>query len=127
MRNFVQYHNPDKRGKFVPTPHRFLIVTNKTVDNLVGDRIWLLSRRGKPPQYILCETFIVEKVGRGQSGPQRNFAEGSDGRAFIPSVRIDQEPWFERLRGLTGNFRFGLQAVNNEEIVQGLLRAGSET
>ncbi len=127
MRDFVQYHNPDKRGVFRPSRRNYRIITDKTVDKLVGDRVWLVSRRGSPPEYILCETFVVERVGqRGRLGRLQNFAEASHGTPFDPPVRIDHEPWFGRLRKLTGNFAFGLQAIRNDEVLRGLVKVGTK-
>ena len=124
MRHFVQYHNPDKYGVFTPSEGDFDIFTDKPVDGLVGDRVWLVSKHGDPPDYVLCMTFVVDEVGVG--GPLKHLARGSHGRIFSPPVSIEYEPWFNRLRQLTGNFAFGLQAINDEEVVEGLLRSASK-
>src|SRR5438445_11121683 len=126
MRHFVQYHTPDTHGQFEPGKPGFGIITDKPVDGLVGDRVWLVSRRENPWQYILCETFVVETVGRARRGPQRNFAEAKNGQPFADPVRIDHKRWFARLRRLTGNFAFGLQHIQDEEVVQGLLEVASK-
>lgn len=125
MRDFVQYHNPDQYGQFDPSEKEFRIFTRKSVDDLVGNRVWLVSRRGDPPEYILCMTFVAERVDEGP--PLKYFAEASQGRMFDPPVRIDHEPWFERLRKVTGNFHFGPQPINDEEVVQGLLKIASQS
>jgi hypothetical protein len=125
MNHYVQYHNPDKLGEFRPRKGSFGIITDKCVDHLFGNRIWLVSRRGKPHQYqyLLCETFIVEQVGARGAGPLRNFAESSHGRDFSPPVRIDHEPWFGTFLKQNQNFRFGLQTINDDQAIQGLLKA----
>ena len=126
MRHFVQYHNPDKYGPFRPSKDKFGIITNKRVDSLKGDTVWLVSRRGNPPEYVLCETFVVERVGKGPPGSLQNFAKASHGRSFDPPEKIDHEPWFKRLRRLTQNFRFGLTHVQDEQVIEGLLKAISQ-
>ena len=124
MGHCVQYHNPEKQGPFSPEEDDFSIFTKKSVDHLVGETIWLVSRRGDPVEYVLCMTFVVERVGRDPE--LGNVAWASRGRVFSPPVRIDREPWFGRLRYLTGNFAFGLQPINEEEVVEGLLRSSSQ-
>ena len=127
MRHWVQYHNPERYGEFQPSERDFGIVTSKKVDSLVGDRVWLVSRRGKPTIYVLCETFIVESVGSEGSEPHRNFARASQGQPFKPPVRISDEDWFLRLRRLTQNFRRGLFHIKDEEIVEGLMAVSART
>ena len=124
MRDWVQYHNPDKVGPYKPEEGCFHIFTNKRLAlRLLGDRVWLVSRKGKPPQYVLCERFVVDRVGE-QLGRWRYFAEGSrDGESFSPLRRIDDKPWFERLKRV---FRFGLTHIRDKEVVQGLLRSASQ-
>jgi hypothetical protein len=126
MRHWVQYHNPDKHGEYTPEEGHFGIFTDKCVHGLVGDRVWLVSRNGKPRKYIfvLCETFVVEKFGKQKSGPLQYTAEAwQGGKSFSPPVRIDAEPWFGRLLRM---IRFGLSHVKDEEIIQGLLRVASK-
>ena len=125
MRHFVQYHNPDKLGQFRPSEKEFGIVTDKRFNGLVGSTVWLISRRDKPAEYVLCETFIVEKVGTNPTETLKNFASSSHGQPFDPPRRIDREPWFEILQKLTGNFAFGLQPINEEAVIQGLMAIAS--
>lgn len=125
MRNFVQYHNPDRMGPYQREEGKYGIVTNKPVKNRVGDRIWLVTRRNNPREYFLCESFVVDRAGPRDTGPFKNFAEGDNGWAPKHPVRIDCEPWFERLLHLTGNFRYCLQAINESEtdVIKGLQKA----
>ena len=123
MRHFVQYHNPTKMGEYDPAEGDY-IVTNKTVGCCAGDRVWLISRRGEPKnyEYFLCKTFLAESIGPNSSRRFPDFrysVKGSDGKSF-DQMAIDQEPWFERLRMLDGNFAFGLQPINDAEVVKGL-------
>ncbi len=125
MRHFVQYHNPDKMDKWNPALG-FYIVTKKKPVCSTNDRVWLIGRRGKPGkyEYVLWMTFPVERMGPNDSGQFRDFpysVTGSNGKMF-DDVAIDQEPWFKDLRTLHGNFAFGLQPINNTEVVKGLSR-----
>jgi len=122
VRHWVHYHNPDKVGPYRPKKGSFEIFTNKRVDKLLGDRVWLVSRKGKPRRYVLCETFVVDRVGM-QLGRWRYFAEGSDGQPFSPLRRIDDKPWFERLKRV---FHFSLTHIRDKEVVRGLLRTASQ-
>jgi hypothetical protein len=118
MRHWVQYHNSEVRGPYVPSSSGFRIVTDKPVDSLRGDRVWLVTSRDNPRHYYLCATFIVDDVDRLPSGPQQNLAMGSSGQAL--DVRIDSMPWFPDLQHATGNFAFGLQHLKSPAIVAGL-------
>lgn len=126
MRHYVQYHNPDKFGQFRPNNRNFGIVTNKFFEDLRGSTVWLVSRQGKPPLYVLCERFLVEEVGPNLKGALRYYAKASHGRSFDPPRRIDDQPWFELLRKLTGDFAFGLQPLNDKTVVQGLIEVASK-
>lgn len=126
MRHFITYHNPELRGPYQPDS-RFGIVTDKPVDSLRGDRVWLVTSGGTPLRYYLCETFVVDVVDRCRSGPYRNRATGSSGLSFVHPVRIDSAPWFPMLRRVTGNFAFGLQRIKNPAIIAGLLRVASSS
>jgi len=123
MRHFVQYHNPARMGSYVyKARDGFGISTDKPVDSLRGDRIWLVTRDGSPPRYRLCETFIVEEVDRLRSGAQRNQVFSRSGKAFLPPIPIDSASWFQALQRTTGNFAFGLQHIKSRAITAGLLR-----
>jgi len=119
VRHFVQYHNPRKMGAYVPGKS-FGIATNKSVQTLLGDRVWLITQTGTPPRFSLCETFIVEEIDRKRTGPQRNLALSSKGDSFKKPVPIDSASWFSALREKTGNFAFGLQHIKDRRIIRGL-------
>jgi hypothetical protein len=121
MRHLVQYQKTSKFGKFDPEDgESYCVFTDKPGHVDKGDRVWLVSTHGDPPGYVLCMTFIVERVREG--GPLKYLVEGSKGQVFDPPRSIEYEPWFGRLRQLTGRFGFGLQPIYDEEVVQGLLR-----
>jgi hypothetical protein len=82
--------------------------------------VWLISKRGDPARFILCDAFVADEVGRNARGPFKYFAKGSDGWFFRKFVVIDDKPWFEKLRRATGNFGFGLQSLRDMDIIRGL-------
>lgn len=126
MRHWVQYHNAAVRGPYRYSRKEFGIVTNKPVEKLRNDRVWLIGGEGgSRKQYFLYETFVVENVEEVE-GPQRNLARSSQGVAFKRPPRIDGFPWFNRLRKAAGNFAFGLQRIKNEDVIRGL-EAGSSS
>ena len=108
MRHFVQYHNPDKMNPYNPQSGEFGIFTNKPVGDLREDMVWLVSRRGKPSRYILCEVFVVDDVKTLSGDTFKNYVTGEQGWSFTTPVAIGDKPWFEKLRRRTGNFAFGL-------------------
>ena len=82
MAHFIQYHNPTIMGEF-RSSDTFGIVSNKGSGLREGDIVWLVTGEGKPHQYFLCETFVVEKI-RSQSSGQFNYRmTGTDGRALV--------------------------------------------
>jgi hypothetical protein len=123
MLHRVQYHNPSKYGPYRPRRGEFQIMTAKSVDNMRGDTVWLVSRRAAPTDYILCSTFVVDEVGLLPHGPLPYFAKGSKGVLLAPPVSIGDKDWFKQLLQVTGNFRWGLQPIKSREIVDGLLIA----
>jgi hypothetical protein len=87
---------------------------------MVGSTVWLVSRRGQPAQFVLCDSFVVYEIRSNEPGPLKNVASGAEGYWFKRAVIIDQKPWFEELRRSAGNFRFGLQSIHPDEVIQGL-------
>jgi len=122
-RHLVQYHNPDKMREYKSGKRGFGIVTDKPFRRVDGDRVWLISRQGKPRnyEYVLCETFIADESGPDPSGRYRYFVNGSDGKSFDPPILIDKnEEWFRRLFRVTQHFRRGLMNIRDEKVVRGL-------
>lgn len=111
MRHFVQYHNPERMGVHEPDD-RFGIQTDKPVNKLLGDRVWLItSEAGKPRKYSVCETFVVDSVDRNPDGPLKHLALGSSGKVFDPMIRMDEAPWFKPFLRRHANFSTGLTEI----------------
>ena len=121
MTHFIQYHNPDIMDQFHPSKKTFGIVSNKRAGLREGDTVWLVAGEGKPRQYFLCETFVVDKIVPRPAGKFRFYMSGSDGKPLYP-LKIDKTSWFRELLKITGNFRFGLQPIKNQSIIDALQR-----
>jgi hypothetical protein len=120
MRHFIQYHNPDRFKPYKSSKVKARIVTNKRVEKMVGDTVWLVSRRGRLAQFVLCDPFVVDEIRSNEPGALKNVASGARGYWFVRAVFIDQKPWFGELRRATGNFLFGLQSIRDGDVIRGL-------
>jgi len=128
MRHFVQYHNsdPDKMGPYRPSTKNFGIVTDKLQGVREGDTIWLLTGKGRPREYFLCETFAVEKISHQSVGRFSYRISSQDGQ-YLYRLEVDKTlPWYQELLKVTGNFRYGLQRISSEAIIAGLKRAAAK-
>jgi hypothetical protein len=127
MRHWAPHHNPDEMGESDPSGGDF-VVMKKNIRCNPGDRVWLLSRRGKrgSDEYLRCRTFLADSRGPNGSGrfPKiPNCVKGSDGKALVPPVAINKnEEWFKVLFRVTQRLHRGLTQIKEEEVVQGLSR-----
>ena len=122
MRHFVVYHNPEKMGYSADAIAELCIVTNKPVNNLIGDRVWLIQGEGRPRKYVLRGTFVVDSTGPDMDDGFRYIVRGRDGELFRPPIPIGTLPWFHRFKQTQGNFAFGLQRISDEAVVDELKR-----
>jgi hypothetical protein len=111
----------EKRGPIAFSSEPCKVVTNKTVQTLHGDRIWLVSGEARPRTYSLRGSFVVAEIQQDSSETERYQVWGSTERWFKAPIRIDTHSWFESLKRVTGNFAFGLQRIKNPDITRGLL------
>ena len=98
------------------------IVTNKPVNNLIGDRVWLIQGEGRPRKYVLRGTFVVDSTGHDMDDGFRYIVRGRDGELFRPPIPIGTLPWFHTFKQTQGNFAFGLQRISDEAVVDELKR-----
>ena len=122
MRHFVVYHNPEKMGYSADEIAELCIVTNKPVNNLIGDRIWLIQGEGRPRKYVLRGTFVVDSIGPDTEDGFRFIVRGREGELFRPPIPIGTLPWFPRFKQTQGHFAFGLQRISDEAVVDELNR-----
>jgi hypothetical protein len=125
MSDWVQYHNPDEMREYDPNGGDF-IVMKKNVHPDPGDRVWLISRRGKPGnyEYLLCRTFLVESSGPNDTGRFPNIpycVRGTKGKRLVPPTVIERNSdWFKALFQVTQHFHRGLTRIKGHEVIQGL-------
>ena len=123
MRHFVQYHNLQKQ-KPLDVTERVNIFTKKSARELVGNRVWLISGKGKPVAYELCGTFVVTEV---EETSDHKVAWGSNEKWLEDPPRINDQPWFLDIKRVAGNFGLGLQEVTKHSaIVSGLEQVYAE-
>jgi hypothetical protein len=120
MRDFVVYHNPDSMGVDITEVDAFSIVTDKTVSEAIGDRVWLLSGRGKPRKFLLRSYFLVDEIDRDTVAAFQTRLSGKIGKKFDPMIELNNEGWFEDFKESQGNFAFGLQRIKDQRFIEGL-------
>jgi hypothetical protein len=122
MKHFVVYHNPEKMGYSADEIYEPCIVTNKAVEGLIGNRIWLIQGEAKPRRYVLRGSFIVVSTGPDIEDGFRHVVRGRKGEFFKPPICISALPWFDRFKRSQGNFAFGLQRISEAAVVDELKR-----
>lgn len=122
MQHFVVYHNPDVMGYPALDVERLAIYTNKRRSDATGCRIWLITGEGKPRQYKLRSTFIVEAISPSDKPQFGARIIGKEGHLFHPMPVLNGEPWFAPFLKKQGNFAFGFQPINDGEVEAGLLK-----
>jgi hypothetical protein len=81
-----------------------------------------VTGEGKPRQYFLCESFVVEEIVPQSARKFRYQVSGSDGKPLYP-LKIDKSAaWFQELLRITGNFRYGLQPISSKAVIEELKR-----
>lgn len=120
MQHFVVYHNPDVMGYPALDVERLAIYTNKRRADAAGKRVWLITGEGKPRQYKLRSTFIVEAVGTSDKPQFGARVTGKEGHLFHPMPTLNRESWFPLFLKKQGNFAFGFQPINDSVVEKGL-------
>ena len=112
MKNYVQYHNASKQGLLQIDTADFQIFANKSINHLVGHRVWLISGHGmsSPKHYQLEYVFRVDDVQPGTP----NRARGATGRRFAPALALNGLSWFEDFLKHQANFSLGVREIADE-------------
>lgn len=113
-RHFIQYHNAALHGP--PSPE-LVIHSDKRVEGLQGQAVWLIAGQGRPRQYVLAKVFVVDETGDLPPGELKHYARGSEGRLFDPPVPLDGHPWFRAFRQQQANFSLGLREIHGAHIM----------
>jgi hypothetical protein len=113
MAGYVQYHNPDGRGRLEPPKSgaAFTFSTNKKAKIRRGDTTWLITRAAGTSEFYLAQVFRMDSFGPSPEGPMKFRGRGMQGLHFRPEVRLDVLPWFAAFKASMANFSFGLQPV----------------
>lgn len=114
MKHFVSYHNADKMGYAYEDAVPFSVGTTKSVDRLVGNRVWSISGEGKPRTYRLHDTYIVDRIGISEQDEFVNVALGSTGIVLDPPAVLNHLPWFPAFLKSQSNFSLGLQQIKED-------------
>jgi Domain of unknown function (DUF3883) len=119
MRHYVTYHNTDIMGyPCDQTNVRPLsIVTDKSVSNLLGNKLWLISGEGRPRKYFLCSVFVVDDVGADTDSGYKHYAAGASGAALRPPLQLNKNTWFPEFERSQQNFRFGLSEIKDPRYI----------
>jgi len=120
MRDFVVYHIPEQMG---PLGKSFEVISKKRFRDLLGDRVWLISGEGKPRQYFLEYSFVIDDIRPHPNDPSWSLISGRKGDRYSPRIRLDQASWFPGFRRKQGSFAFGFNVIGTTEHVQALHRA----
>ena len=123
MKDFVIYHNPDVFPKGIMDVDPFAVFTDKTVSDVRGDRVWLLTGEGNPRTYFIRSYFFVDEIGSGAELGFKTKLTGSAGKAFDPMIELSDDDWFVDFKRALGNFAFGLQSVTDARFIEGLENA----
>ena len=113
MKHFVSYHNVDKMGYSFKDAKPFSVGTSKSVDRLRGERVWSISGDGRPRQYYLRDTWVVDEVGESEQDEFTNYARGR-GVVFTPPIPLSGLSWFPAFLKSQSNFSLGLQQIKDE-------------
>ncbi len=118
QQHFVAYHNVDERGQALHRGRRGSFETNKPKLPQPGDVLWCFEGEGRPKEYRLVKRGVV-------SGSDKQF----DGLSIVHyqhsdpvDVTVNDTPWFDKLRKSQGSFSFGVNRINDSDIVNELER-----
>lgn len=114
MKHFVSYHNADKMGYAYEDAIPFSVGTKKSVDGLVGNRVWSISGEGQPRTYRLRDTYMVDALGSSEQDEFVSVARGSSGTVFDPPIMLNRMTWFPAFLKSQSNFSLGLQQIKEE-------------
>lgn len=120
--NFVAYHNVDERGSPLHRGRRGWFQTNRPTLPRKGDVLWCFEGEGRPKKYALVKRAVVaisERELDGTSVVRYQYSELLD-------VIVNDAPWFIKLRKSQGSFAFGVNRINDPDIVNELERYSAD-
>lgn len=119
MKHFVQYHNTEKMGYSASTMPEPRMFTDKSVKNVSGNAVWLISGEGKSPKsFYLAAVFKSNRTSTGTyDHPKYKNAAYGPGHIFGETIEVTRLPWFQQLKSDQKNFKNGLSEVTNVAII----------
>lgn len=117
MKHYLLYHKIEVMGYSLDTVNDFVAFTNKKVsDEIIGNKLWLITGEGKPKVFSLKMYFILDDV---KSGAEKDFKTkliGIEGKILNPMIRIDNLPWFDEFRNQMANF-VGFSEIKQQKFI----------
>ena len=126
MRHFIAYHNPQTMGYPYPGSMHQRVLTNRPVNHILGNTVWVVSFEGASHDYSLAGVFQVTETGESQEARFKHFVAG-EGHIFRPWPRIKGMDWFPEIMRATGRFRFGVHQMKDSAVIAGLIKTGEQT
>jgi len=125
-RHFVAYHNTERMGRTLQEGNPFRVLTNKSVEPLQDNIVWLVVGEGKRERrFSLGSVFRVTETGDASHDGFKHFASGQ-GHAFNPPVPLNDLDWFQDFARSVGRFQFGVQALKEESHIAALQALASK-
>jgi hypothetical protein len=120
-RHWICYHNSDRMG-FSLDVNPISVQTNKNLrgDGMIGDWIWVISKRLRVNSFFMHCPFIVAKSRhRRRTSIQKSLELSSRAKPawrFRRKVRLDGMSWFERYKTQMRGLSHGLQRISDGAI-----------
>lgn len=116
QKHFVAYHNVDEQGAPLHRGRRGWFETNKPKLPQKGDVLWCFEGEGRPKEYRLVKRGVVSRSKKQPDGPSVVLYQYSD----AVDVIVNDAPWFAKLRKDQGSFSFGVNQIQDPDIVNEL-------
>ncbi|WP_321463162.1 hypothetical protein [uncultured Vibrio sp.] len=123
MSHFVVYHKKEKMGYPAIDVDDLGIYTKKPkefVEGSINEKVWLIAGEGKPRRYFLRACFDINAYADSDRPDFEYKVTGKNGQLLSPMPEIGAEKWFDELIKSQGNFAFGFNRINRENVVKGL-------
>ena len=119
MKYFVTYHNEEKMGPYVQEDPLH-ILTSKPAQGMLGNYVFIIVGKGKSPKsYELGAMFKATTIASANTTTHETRVEG-EGVFVNRYTPLHGFSWFDKLKTITQNFRFGTMEVTDPAIIEGL-------
>jgi hypothetical protein len=123
QQHFVAYHNVDEQGTPLHRGLRGSFETNKPKLPQTGDVLWCFEGVGRPKEYRLVKRGVVSRSVKTSHGPSVIHYQYSD----PVDVIVNDASWFAKLRKGQGSFSFGVNRIQDPDIVNELERFAADS